>query len=306
MIQPENRVRERMAGPAPRTARPAPGGGPARARRDLASVGYEEGAARLSPRPKPTPQPEDTGAAKTLNMQRAGSEESRQDLPPEVRKRLEAKGYILYPVNSLDVLNAKAKESPDASLSRQKVGPDGYRAVTSGTFYASGEPVGAVMRDGKLDTPGVDKARNRGGIAVLQDGSIVVGRMRGNTSKEIQDAFGEKGNPVRDFMGGGALLVEDGRKVASEDLKNRQRFDQGGGGLDAQQMRKTDHVVGAVREGRFFLVVAKNKTGREIQNDLAGAGFSAVVKLDGGSGAYARDSRGVRTGGHNPTGFGVR
>ncbi len=303
MIRPDDRIGDKTTTPRPARAVPA---APGRARRDLASVGYAEGAARLSPTPKPALEPEGPAAAKTLNMQRAGSEESRQDLPPEVRKRLEARGYILYPVNSLDVLNAKAKENPDAPLSRQKVGSGGYRAVTSGTFYAGQEPVGAIMRDGKLDTPGVDKAKNRGGIAVLQDGSIVVGRMHGNTPKEIQDAFGEKDNPVWDFMGGGALLIEDGRKVTSEDLKNRQRFDQGGGGLDAQQMRKTDHIVAGVREGRFFVIVAKNKTGREIQNDLAGAGFSVVVKLDGGSGAYARDSRGVRTGGQNPTGLGIR
>lgn len=278
----------------------------------LASAGYERGAAALRPTPSQTRAPQDTSAIVpgTSNAQIAGDEKARQDLPPEVAQTLKKKGYLVYPVNSLNVLNAQAKSDADKPIQQQKVGTGGYRLVTSGTFYYPDQgkqvPAGAVMRDGQLDTPGVPKAAERGGVAVLKDGSIVVGRMTGSNAADIQKRFGQTDNPVQDFLGGGALLVENGKTVTSKDLKEKQKFDQGGGGIEAQQMRKTDHVVVGIRDGRCFVIVAKNKTGKEIQADLSAAGFGTVVKYDGGSGGYAKDASGVKASGLNPTGLGVK
>lgn len=268
-----------------------------------AASGYAEGSALLAASPT-SHAPEAT----RLNSQTPSRDIHRQDLPPQLRLELERKGYIIYAANSLEVLNERGKENPDRPLREVAVGRGGNKAVVSGTFYdqTSGQPVGAVMRDGRLDTPGVEKAKERGGVAILQDGTIVVGRMAGNTTASIQKEFGSPENPVRDFMGGGALLIENSKVVSSEDLRTRQRFDQGSGGIRAQQMRQTDHVLVGIRQGRCFVIVAKNKTGKTIQDDLSKAGFTSLVKFDGGSGAYARDSKGVRTRGKNPTGFAVR
>lgn len=274
-------------------------------RNRLAAMGYAEGTSALRPAPSPTPR-----THTPLNSMAPGSAEANEPLPD--LKGLERLGYLIYPVASLEVLNSAAKENPDPSLRATKTGPGGYDVVTSGTFYYGGNnPAGAVMRDGKLDTPGVDKAKNRGGLAVLEDGTIVIKRMQGNTSEAIQRTFGTERAKVEDFMGGGALLIEDGKKVTSEDLEKKQKFDQRGEsrgrGLSAQQMRQTNHIVGGIRDGQCFMIVAKNKTGAQIQNDLFRFGFDSVIKFDGGSGFYARDQDGEKgEPGRNPTGFGVK
>lgn len=145
-------------------------------------------------------------------------------------------------------------------------------------------------------------------MAVLQDGTIVVGRADGRSAEDIQRAFGAEGNPVKDFMGGGALLIEGGLAVSDQDLRTRQRFDQGGGGIQAQQMRQTAHVLVGIRDGQAFAIVAHEKSGAQIQKDLLAFGFDAVVKYDGGSGAYVRDGTGgsAEYRGKNSTGLGIR
>lgn len=273
-----------------------------------ARTSYEDGAAALRPSSAQTEQARIQPTS--LNAQIAQSDAAKKELPHDLAQKLKSKGYLVYSVNSLNVLNAAASQNKDQTLRQQKVGQGGYKLVTSGTFYyhngAQNVPAGAVMRDGVLDTPGVPKAAERGGIAVLKDGSIVLGRMTGSSSADIQNRFGQPNNPVVDFLGGGALLIENGKIVSSEDLKSKQKFDQGGDGIYAQQMRKTDHIVVAIRDGRCFVIVARNKTGKQIQEDLAQFGFDTVIKLDGGSGAYARDAAGQITGGTNPTGLGIK
>lgn len=228
---------------------------------------------------------------------------------------LAAKGYVLRPVRELQVLNTLAARAPDARLSQQRVGPGGWDAVVNGGFYfADGagalHPAGAVMRGGELEASGVPKAARRGGVARLEDGTVVIGRQLGATAERIQARFGAT-SPVSDFMGGGALLIEDGAPVTSADLlapaeRGGQQFDQGGGGIHAQQMRRTHHTVLGVREGQLFLVAAKDRTGAEIQADLVAAGFGAALKLDGGSGSYFREARGAIFANTNPLGFGLR
>jgi hypothetical protein len=95
-------------------------------------------------------------------------------------------------------------------------------------------------------------------------------------------------------MGGGALLIEKGQKVSSSDLFTKQHFDQGGHGLSAQQMRRANHtVVGIDAQGQAHVILAMNKTGKEIQDELLRAGYTAAVKFDGGSGFIAMDQHRV-------------
>lgn len=224
------------------------------------------------------------------------------DRVPKKFKTLVAKGYTFYPVEDggLDILNSAATDKPDATLPKQKVGQGGYDAVTNATF-TTGDYVtsaGAVMRDGKLDTPGVAKAANRGGVAVLDDGSIEVGRASGNSAQAIEKSFGTQDHHVKDFVGGGALLVENGNPVSNDDLWHKQNFFANDdperastAGFNAQQMHKTFHTVVGICDGQAYVIVTGWRTGKEIQKDLLGVGFDTVVKFDGGSGCYDRDTR---------------
>lgn len=243
----------------------------------------------------------------TLNSQRKGSPESTK--PPPDLSALSRLGYVVYPIEQVEVLYAAAKKGPDASLSAQKQGAGGYDAVLSGTFTTDYvQSAGPIMRNGQMDTQGHAKAQGRGGMAVLKDGSVVIGRADGRTAEEVQGTFGSKDNPVQDFMGGGALLVEGSKAVSDKDLYERQRFDQGGGGIRAQQMRTTMHVLVGIRDGQAFAIVAKERSGAQMQKDLIAHGFDSVVKYDGGSGAYARDGAGgsPEYRGKNSTGMGIK
>jgi hypothetical protein len=240
------------------------------------------------------------------NSQRPGVDSNAR--PPVDLAGLARAGYTVYPMAAVDVLYSGAKKGPDAPLSQQPLGGKGYDAVLSGTFTTDYvQSAGPIVRDGKMDTQGHAKATGRGGMAVLQDGSIVVGRAEGRTNEQVQSTFGAPGNPVRDFMGGGALLVENGKAVGDADLRGRQQFDQGGGGIQAQQMRTTQHVLVGIRDGEAFALVAHEKSGASMQRDLTGFGFDAVVKYDGGSGAAVRDGAGgsPEYRGKNSTGIGI-
>lgn len=263
-------------------------------------------------RPSPAPQPRGNSAAQAqtrhndLNTATPGSEASRRPLPD--LRALEAKGYRVTPAAGMEALYSAAKDLPDKPLAQQPVGNGGYDVVSSGTFTVDYvHSAGPVMRDGKLDTQGHEKSASRGGVAMLEDGSIVVGRGKGRDAASVQSQFAKKDSKVKDFMGGGALLIENGRKVDSADLREQQRFDQGKGGLDAQQMRSTHHVLVGIRDGQAFHILAKARTGRQIQDDLAASGFDSVVKFDGGSGGYFREGPGAAShAGQNTTGLGVR
>lgn len=242
-----------------------------------------------------------------LNSQRPGTPEAAAK-PPDL-SALARLGYTVYPIAEIDVLYAAAKSNPDLPLAAQPQGKGGYDAVLSGTFTTDyRQSAGPIVRDGTMDTQGHEKAKGRGGLAVLKDGSIVVGRAQGRTNEDVQATFGSADNPVKDFMGGGALLVEGGRAVTDSDLRDKQRFDQGGGGIHAQQMRSTHHVLVGIRDGQAFAIVATDKAGAQMQKELMANGFDAVVKFDGGSGGYARDGKGgaPEHRGVNSTGLGIK
>lgn len=223
---------------------------------------------------------------------------------------LRAQGFWIEPVASIEVLNASAAVAPDPALARAS----GFDVVTSGTFYFSSGgalyPAGAVMRDGTLETSPPAKTAHRGGLAIRADGSILIGQQQGNGAADIQRVFGH-GSPVVDFMGGGALLIDAGRKVPVSELgadaaTGGQQFDQGGRGFAAGQMRRTNHVVLAIRDGQLYVIGARDMSGEAIQSRLLAAGFTAALKYDGGSGSYLRHEGGALFSNTNPTGFGIQ
>jgi hypothetical protein len=240
-----------------------------------------------------------------LNSQRPGSAQASAPVPEGIRA-LAAKGYIVTPAADMEVLNTVGGpgQKGDAAVASQ--GPK-YDVVANGTFYAGRDPVGPIVRDGMRDTGGYGMCADRGGVARLKDGSIVVGRTRGGNADQISAAFGaSKDNPVDEAMGGGALLIEGGRTVSDKDLRERQNFKQGVGGIQAAQMRQTTHSLMGIANGQAYHVWAKAKSGAQIQKELLAAGFTSLVMLDGG-GAGFFDNGSTRSTARDPalTGLGI-
>ena len=230
-------------------------------------------------------------------------------------------GYIIFPIQDLTVTNAygsvvlqgkdkghRIPKTADDALADQPVGRGGYDVVANGGFTAGGiHPVVPVMRHGVLDYDGDGVTRLRGGVAVLDDGRIVVARQTGGAEADIQSAFGTADHKVVDFMGGGALIIESGEAVDSDDLGGRQKFGgrprQGDPGFGAEQFHSARHTLVGIKGGQAFLILSPNRrcvplpndsTVPNVQSDLLAAGYSAVVKFDGGAGFYFRSADGRR------------
>lgn len=238
---------------------------------------------------------------------------------------IEGKGYDVFPVDSLDILNSGAPPHESGGANSHQILPDDslaeelasgkYDAVTNATFKSGQVPLGVVVRDGVVDpnswfTPGGEleqKTRNRGGVAVLDDGTIVVARTNGISKAEIDAAFGGENRTVDQFVGGGALLIENGAAVSGSDLYTKQWFRQGlspgnTNGLSAEQMRKDYHTfVGVLQRQVFVVQTTKAKTAKLVQTELRAKGFTSLVKFDGASGFFS--PTGIKH--SNPTGFGI-
>lgn len=248
---------------------------------------------------------------------------------------LKAQGYTVLPIAALGVMNA----SPDAPSETRdpkpfSVGwghpslkiaqPDGSKVaadlILNGTFFVYGKlnVMGPVMRAGTVDKEidGRSKIYGRGGIAILQNGDVVSCAPGpygdGGLAAAIQSSCSRNGVPVRDYMGGGATLIDHGEKACSggqpsgcrrnRDLSTVQQF---AGGIGAGQFRSTAHSIIAISGRQAYAVIPTAKSGTSIRNDLCKAGFSDVVKFDGGGGFLARGA--YKYGGNNPpTGFKIK
>lgn len=245
-----------------------------------------------------------------LNCQRAGSALAAAPVPDF--SRLEAMGYRVFALERVRVMNTDPEvNGPDPAWHAIQLGKEAD-ALINGTFTYDlpqrfhMNPVGSVLRGGVQEAVGLDRAEQRGGLAVLSDGSVVVGRSQGNGEHEIHAVYGEGELTVRDFMGGGAMLVEYGQPVSTHDLREVQGFTSGQGGINATQLQRSDHTVFGIRRGQCFAVWARAKTGRDIRTDLLQMGFTAVVKFAGGSAAFLRDKQGFHAQGTNSVGFGLK
>lgn len=242
--------------------------------------------------------------------------------PPRVLGPDCVAGARIYAIDRLTVLNASG-EIPsgrrDASLSRQRVansaasGGSGFDVVVNGTFFATrlgnSVPLGPVFRGGTADHdryPG--EAYGRGAVVLRADGRIIVGRAAGAGQSEIDWRFGDgPGNRVMAAMGGGALLIENGIALRWPDLRDKQKFT---GSLRSNQFRKACHSLIGIRDGQAYLIFAEDDYGETVQANFAAAGFTALVKFDGGGACYLRDHDFSAPGGerlhkdeYNPTGL---
>jgi hypothetical protein len=255
---------------------------------------------------------------------------------------LHSAAWSVHRVGRWGVLNSAAPVARDADPRTLAFGSAGARlcgagsregdcrpggplanVITNGTFHdGAGGVLGPTMRHGHVDVliePN-SKIYGRGGLAIFEDGSAALCRPGASgavlNGGALTATCARGSQRLYEFIGGGALLIHQGRKVcsdgqgavgcdASADLYRVQRFDQGGRGLAAGQMRATNHTVVAERGGRLYVLWNKvPKSGATMQNELCAAGFEGALKFDGGSGFFARVEGAARFGaGRNPTGL---
>ena len=232
-----------------------------------------------------------------------------QKHPPDM-SILEGMGYTLVPISRLDVLYCNPY-LPDGDYSLRELADMGrYDVVLSGPdiMLAQGQypspPSGPVFRNGGLQSAGNKHAPERGVVAVLRDGTVVMGRANGASAEDLQKRFGQQGNPVRSALGGGVVLLENGRKVSQRDLLLIQRVGRRPGGFYARSMDNGVHTIMGIRKGRADAAWGTTRSGLDIQSDFYRFGFGCVLKFAHGSNVFFDDCI-ERLNGRNSTGFGV-
>ncbi len=255
-------------------------------------------------------------------------------------EKLKQKGYKAFLIDELKIINALGKGIKDISSSYFS---KGYEIVTSGTFFFNCAPLGTVITNNQkpLETK-EPKAIKRGGVAVLKSGVINLKQCNSNSVEKIKELFCD--NPVigditfpeiserdevSEFLGGGGLLVDNGKKISSQELFIVQLFDQikdpkkkaNKDGIEADQFRKTYHIVIAEYDELVYLIFPAYKhykKGFNLQEDLCELGFSYVIKFDGGKGLYIspnpfppknnedEEYKNVEYGKDNPSGFAIK
>lgn len=241
--------------------------------------------------------------------------------------------YLIYPVDRIKIINT-LRTGIDAEANRYLTGNDAYDIVTNGTFFHWSKVGTSVF--GTLILPEIviatnnSKVERRGGLAILQSGLIAIKLANSNKEARIRQYFSEpakperlpipelfEADPVAEYIGGGALLIQNGQPTSGSDLFKIQKFDNldidSTDGFDAKQMYSTQRVVFGIHNERPFLIIPWNKANkqgrnsREIQNDLAETGFSDVIQFDGGGEFYMNSKDLIITKGKNsPTGFAVK
>jgi hypothetical protein len=225
---------------------------------------------------------------------------------------LEELGYLLIPVDSLRVLyaNPRAKH-PDFPLPNQDIGPRYFDAVMSGPDCEvefgvwPNPPMGPVLRRGCLDTEGTGRGHFRGVVAVLTDGTVVVDRADGASEKDLFARFSSKDNPLVELCGGGALLIENGRRVGTIDLRRNQLYGGLPGGIQARSMLPGTHLYIGIRKGKAYAGLSHGRSAKTMQEDFRAFGFGSLIKFASGGNVYFDDGE-TRVLGQNPVGFGIK
>lgn len=243
-----------------------------------------------------------------LNAMVTGS--SQASAPPIDLSVLEGLGYSVVPIAAVTIINANPfARHPDPPL-RWLADSGRFDALISGpdTRLVAGKyprpPNGPVYRNGALDTEGNGRSHFRGTVAVLKDGTVVMARADGAAAKDLKAHFGQGKNSLFAALGGGALIIEKGRKVDHMDLLQAQLFDGTPGGYNGRSMATGVHTIMGIRRGRAYAGWCNNRTAMEIRGDFHQFGFTTVVKFAHGSSVFYDDCV-DRLNGQNGTGFGV-
>ena len=190
-------------------------------------------------------------------------------------------GYTLLPLRNPKML---AQTNGTTALKPPSNGT--WSVLLNGTFFDDQfHAVGTLFRDGVRVSSGIIKARTRGAVAQLASGELKLCLQPDSVDLEdLQSACAPGESPIRNFMGGAAILISHAKALSSEAIFSVQHFDNGGQGLQAEQFRRTSHSAIGIASGHAYAIGMSSKTGAELQRDCLRAGITELVMLDGGSG----------------------
>jgi hypothetical protein len=225
---------------------------------------------------------------------------------------LENQGYIITHVASMTVLNANPRaKHPDFPLQNQDIGPRYFDCVMSGpeTEVVFGvwpnPPVGPVFRRGRLDTIGTGRGQYRGVVAILTDGTVIVDRADGSEQADLTSRFSSPENPLVQLMGGGGLLIENGRRVGTIDMKRKQLYGGNPGGLRSLSMLNGTHLFVGIRRGKAYAGITFGRSALSMQDDFVAAEFGTLVKFSSGGTVFFDDGE-IIVQGQSAVGFGIK
>ena len=204
--------------------------------------------------------------------------------------------------------------------------------LSSGTYFAKYNklwaPCGTVFNQEKQFESKEEKSQKRGGVAILDSGILDIGKTENNSISNIKNRFKRKyiipdvdiselsdEDNVSEFIGGGALIISNGKALSGSDLYDSQCFcqmpegnEKSKNGFDSMQLfGSVTRIMIAKYNERVFFLKAKGKV-KDIQRLLLEMGFSDLITFDGSGGLYWADSNKVeQTVGHiSPSGFAVK
>jgi len=224
-------------------------------------------------------------------------------------------GLIINPVSSFEVIPPATGRAEDVAMQRE-IEPGSSLLVTNSTFNSNTNGVigagGSVLTNGSTPDEefvgGDPKTARRGGVALLEDGTFIVGNQFGTDLNSIQQTFGQPDNAVREFVGGGGLIIRNGIVVPQAEFNTGigaggQHFDQPRpdpetgtdlrGADGAQLGGDAPRTLIGIRDGQAYVITTEsvnlftdNTAGNNnigVQEQLLNAGFTEVVVFDGGA-----------------------
>ncbi len=239
------------------------------------------------------------------------SQNSTTGSPPNwnVPSTINNKGILVRPIRSMYLLNSSPGAHPNngrsPTLDRVSVRAN-KSTVINGTFSywpqyqgrAMPFSKGMIIRNDLVEAN--ETCDSKSGAVVIKGGQIIVARSGAINLKQV---FARFGRGISGFMGCGVLLIENGR--TREPLSQGFGFDINNGACRANR-----HALIGIRRGVAYAIFNPGTNVRNwlsckhYRNILHSNGFSALIKFDGSSGFFYKDSATSEgPGRRNPTGF---
>lgn len=168
-------------------------------------------------------------------------------------------------------------------------GISGYPITTNGSFYFYDKkqqqifPAGPTSAKDTGNFQGVPRGYVRGAVGLF-GGQAKVRLLKNDLTKpladDIKEAFG--GIVPSEYMGGGLMLIDNGRIFTIDEIKKQQMYDALGG----RQLEKNNHVLIGNKGNSTYLLIALQLSSDQIVKVVAG--YTHLCMLDGGKAFWVR------------------
>lgn len=249
-----------------------------------------------------------------------------------IDKLYDKETFEIVPIKEIRIKNAFQKGIGRLFDSDVKNGKS-YDYYTNGTYFeAQGTryiPCGSIIAEDRNFECNYERVENRGGLAILNSGVIIIKQTNSNKLEDIKNRFAEKyeiedivlpelqvKDEVFEFIGGGALIINSGQSISGSDLYSKQQFVQMTGdnlnstnGFNSMQLQnRVRRIMVAKYNEIAFLLIVKGAV-KDIQKSLLNHGFSDLITFDGSGGLFvARNSvvdSNAKVGHVSPSGFAI-